>query len=205
MEIFNTQKNKRNFYKFITILVLLQKIYTGYTYDDYGLKFLRTKLEKKLDNNYLLAQIERFQRTEPDTCSTLLGSECMFINEKTIAFRGETDNQEYIKLAYSMHAHLLNTNVQIISSLKDPTYFGEDILFKDDTRKILDQVLFPKRYPRTSLYIFTFETFEVRSTEYKVDKAYTFPVTSKLFIDRSLAYDTNILVNIKDLYIPPKK
>ena len=126
------------------------------------LPFLRKKFEKKLSTNYYMNPIITNQETFPAVCSASLGPHCSFLNNKNLNHLEEKKNRVYIREANKMMPKvkkMVNNLAKRRRKYGDKA--GDDLIFMNEKRLKLDQILFPKRYPRILTLTFSFESFEL--------------------------------------------
>lgn len=138
----------QNLFKPLLILFFLLKPFLqSYTYDPYALRFINEKLEAKIDTNLFLLHLSYQQTTEPEICSSNSGPTCFFANNKKLAHPEPNPSLHYLIKKKEHLVYLRNFNDQYITDLQRATRSGTDILFKESSRRVLDEMLFPKNFP----------------------------------------------------------
>ena len=169
----STEKNQKHvkplsvMFTLTSILLLLTPATPQMTYKAKPLlPFLKLKLEKKLSTNYYMNPIIANQENFNAVCSSSLGPHCNFINQRNLNHQEEKKNRLYITEANKMMPDIRNVVNNLAKERRQyGVRSGDDLIFMNRKRLRLDQILFPKRYPRYHSYVFTFETFNLGSQD----------------------------------------
>lgn len=188
-------------------LVCLQPAVCHLSFDPFALKLIHDKSEKKIDSNYYLYDKSASQMN-PNECTSSDGPYCLFVNGESINDRVAYSNEEYQKASQSALGNLIQANaMDVIKQSKKMINSGTDLLFYENRREILDELLYPELFFRKTTFIFTFETFEMGRTERAVNRTVNYDVDASrfnVFLHPYLNKDVELDVSVVGVFIPPK-
>ncbi len=176
------------------------------SYDSFALRQIREKFEKKIDTNYFLHSKAARQQSTSVQCSSEDGPYCSFVNKKTIIDNIELNNTEYIIAKNGALGEILRkSSGEVIYQTMRQNERGSDFLFFDNTREIMDELLYPQLFSRASHFIFTFETFERGKQEKRADRVVHYDVDRSRFnsyLYPFLKDDLIVHVNVSNVWVP---
>ena len=175
-------------------------------FDPFALKVIREKFEKKIDTNYFM--LDKSMRQQPNAvqCSSEDGPYCPYINGKNINDNIEKNNTEYLRTRNSALGESIRlASAQVLAGMKRENSRGSDLLFYESQREILDELLYPSMFSRSTHFVFTFETFTLDKAEKKIDTTVTYDVEGSRFntyLYPHLSNDLLVSVDISNMYLP---
>lgn len=197
-----------NCLKVVALLLLATHSWAHLTFDPYALKLIRDKFEKKLDTNYFF--YDKKDRMENSfECLAEDGPYCQYLNGKMIHQESFNNSEDYERMKATSYGSIIRqTAYSILSQLRSQTNKGSDMLFYENRREILDELIFPQYFNRYMQLIFTFETFKAEDVEKPADRTITYDIEAAHFntyLHPSLNHDIVVEVKVANLTIAAKK